>query len=527
VKFGILSDIIGQQDDIPQIKLPLGYACGQSEWVHYWHGTMRRLPGRYKDFVNADKNPVQIPDGYPIIHWHYHVTTGGTEYELAFTKAHVYRWIGGSYTWDLLWTCASNVTRWSTADFGPYVIATNNVDKVLSWTDTTPSTDFVPLGGANGIEYDTGVYITKAEHVIECEGYLFLMATTENATYRSNRRTWCTWGDLTDWLRGGSGDAGYNDLEANKRIKACGKYSNGGVTRLITFTQNMIDAMWLTESDLVWESETVQESIGCAAPDSVVTDPNGSLYYLATDQTIRQLFYPDPISLDIDSTIRDLNPQLLRYAQGVYVPTLKHLWWAVPSRPDSTGNDLVIMFNLTSRTWHKAPMAVAAFGFWTGQLSYTIDTIPFATIDGIAWPSIDWAGQTAEYPFLIASDYAGYGYDCLLGRQDCGVDYHAKLILQTDLAQSQAVTEYKRLHGLWVYFVPNKEQGDSAAVSIKGDEDENYAMVGELSLYGTAPMIVAWMPCDERFRSCQFKVEATNDFRFIGVVFDYDLDGDA
>ncbi len=527
MKFGILSDVIGVQDDIPQIKLPLGYATGDSEWVHYWHGTMRRLPGRYKLFVDADGNPVQAPDGFPVIHYHYHVTSAGTEYEMAFTKAHAYVWLGGSYTWDLLWTCGSNCLRWSTADFGKYVVATNNVDKVLSWDDSTPSTDFVELGGVNGIAIGGATYITKAEHVIQCEGYLVLMATTEAGTYRANRRTWCTWGDLTDWVRAGSGDAGYSDLEGNQRIKACGVYSVNGMTRLITFTQNAIYALWLTESDVVWAGTMLLKGVGCSAPDSVVSDGAGGLFYLATDQTIRQVFNPDPMSLDIDNTIRNLNPQLLKYSQAVYVPALNHLWWAVPSKPNSTGNDLVLIFNLTSQTWHKAPMSIAAFGFWTGQVTYTIDSIPFDSIDQIAWPSIDWAGQTAEFPFLIASDYSGYGYTCLSGDSDIGLPYAAKMVLATDLAQSQALTEYKRLHGMWVYFLPTHGQSDKAAISIKGDEDDNYTTIGEVATYGSKPTVVAWLDCDMRFRSCEFKVEAGNDFRFVGVVFDYDFDGDA
>ncbi len=251
------------------------------------------------------------------------------------------------------------------------------------------------------------------------------------------------------------------------------------------------------------------------------------MYYMATDQTIRQVFSPSPISMDVDETLRNLHPQLLRYSQAVYVPSLNHLWWSVPSKPNSTGNDLVLMFNMTSRAWHKAPMAVAAFGFWTGQVTYTIDTIPFMIIDMIRWPSIDWAGQTAEFPFLVASDYSGYGYTCLIGRTDCNAEYSGKLVLATDLAQSQALSEYKRLHGMWVYFQPTQEEGDKAAVSIRGDEDDNYTSIGEVSTYGAKPTLVVWLPCDMRFRACEVKVEAANDFRFIGVVFDYDFDGDA
>lgn len=526
MKFGILSDILGERDDIPNIKLPGGYACKDSEWVFFQDGVMRRIRGRDRQFQDASGNSVRTPDTYPILRYHYHVTSGGTEYCLAFTKAHVYRWEGGSKVWDLLWTCGGDCTRWSTADFGKWVVATNNVDKVIYWDDSTPTIDFIVLGVTDtGIDCGDGVWLTKAEYVIECESYLWLMATTESGTTRPNRRRSCSRGDLTDWDSSATkvGDAIYNDLAANARIKGCGIYTAGAATRLITFTQKLANAMWLTDTVLVWAGETILQGVGCAAPDSIVNDGDGNLYYLATDHTIRQLGSEKPITEGMAATVRNLHPQLLHYAQGVSVPDLGQLWWAVPKGPTSTGNDLVLMYDCQTKTWHSAPMAICAFGYWTGQVTYTIDTIPFATIDGITWPSIDWAGQVSEFPFVIASDYSGYGQTCLGSELDNGSAYTGRLVLYTDLAESRAVTEFKRVHGFWAIFAPGHGE---VTIKMWGDNGVTWATVGTVTLDTDKPIVEEWLPCDFRFRHTYFKVEGANPFDFIGVIFDFDWDGD-
>ncbi len=649
MKFGIVSDILGQRDDIPSIKLPAAYASGESEWMHYLHGAMRKLPGRrpeflggvnqatfavdvvnlapgasivelpvyvavenqglfacrlltqgtpsgidddntvvltlavggntiltktynagrqpptndqedltvllsdtYADLTDGDvvtlsvtqgptanmpafilafgslhygpgTEPLPTPDGRPVLRWHYHVSDSGTEHLHAFTGAHVYRWSGSARQWKTLWTCSAECVRWSTATVGPYIVATNDVDKVLYWDDGSPGTAYAPLGDPdNGIDCGDDVWLTRAEYVIECEGYVFLMATTENGKKRAYRRRWCSWGDLDDWdsssLR--EGDAGWNDLERNRRIMGCGISTAGG-TRLVTFTQNLVNVMWLTESDLVWESETLSQNVGCAAPDTIVNDSDGNLYYLGTDLTIRVLG-GGSISKDQDRTIRNLNTQLLPYAQAAYVSAFNELWWAVPWQPDSTGNDLVLIYNVGAGTWHKAPMDICAFGGWTGQTTYTIDTIPFPTIDGIEWPFIDWAGQTETYPFLIASDYAGYGYRCVDSPTDKGTAHTGRLVLATDLANRQAATEFKRVHGMWLFF----EGGvGNVAVSVQEDDTESYSLMGAVTVPAREGQV--WLPCDTRFRHAKIKLEGSESFDFIGLVADYDWDGDA
>lgn len=529
MKFGIVNDVLGQRVGFPHIKLPAAYALAESQWMAYREGAMRRIPGRMPAFLSGG-SPVQTPDANPIIRWHKHVRNTGEETLFAFTKDHAYRWNAGGGAWVTAWTCSTSCTHWSTADCGPYIVATNQIDKVIKWLDTAPTDPFSVLGDpTNGLDIGDSNWCVKANYLIEAESYLILMGTTDAGTYKPNRRRWCSWGDLTDWDSSDtkSGDAGYNDLEANNVISGCGIYGVGGATRVITFTQKLIDMMWLTEDVTVWNSETVIQGIGCPAPDSIVTEPSGNLWFLATDQTIRQLFASGPASADIAQTVRGLHPDKLSESRAVYVPGLDHLWWSVPQNLDSTGNDLILMLDRQTGFWNTAPMDVAAFGAYTTQSAYTIDTIPFPTIDTIAWPTIDHAGGGVGYPLFIASDYAGYGYSCLADTKDKGVAYTGRLALATDLAQSGAVTEFKRAHGLWLFLAPGAAS-DMVSVSIRTAAKASYRFLKnvDLTLDGDGVEIIRWLPFDARFRHCCLKLESASPFAVIGVVFDFDFDGD-
>ena len=529
MKFGILNDVLGRREGLPHIKLPSACVADETAWMAFRDGAMRRIPGRMAAFLSGG-SPVQAPDGNPFMHWHYHRKTNDDETIFGFTKDHAYRWNPGTSAWVPAWTCSTSCTHWSTADCGPYVAATNQIDKVLKWTDTAPTDPFSVLGDAdNGLDIGDSNWCTKANYLMEAENYLILFGTTDAGAYKPNRRRWCSWGDLTDWDSSAtkSGDAGYNDLEPNNVISGCGIYSVGGATRVITFTQKLIDMMWLTEDVTVWNSETIITGIGCPAADSIIGEPGGNLYFLATDRTIRQLFASGPLSAPIAPTLRNLHPDKMKEASAVYVPELDQLWWSVAGKPDSTGNDLVLILDRQTGFWNTAPMDVRAFGYYRTQSAYTIDTIPFATIDTIAWPTIDYAGGGAGHPLLIASDHAGYGYSCLADTKDKGSAYTGVLALATDLARSAAVTEYKRVHGMWVFLLPGNPT-DSVSVSIRPSHKGSYRFLKNVDLTddGDGKEIVRWVPFDARCRHLCLKLESVSPFGAVGVVFDFDFDGD-
>lgn len=529
MKFGILNDVLGRWEGLPHIKLPAACVSDETVWMTYREGALRRMPGRKATFLSSG-SPVQTPDTHPIIHWHYHRKTNDEEYVFGFTKDHAYRWNPGGSAWVLAWTCSSSCDHWSTANFGPYVVAVNGVDKVIKWLDTAPTDPFSVLGDpTNGLNIGGSNWCTGANYILEAENYLILFGTTDAGTYKSNRRRWCSWGDLTDWDSSSTktGDAGFNDLEANNVIRGAGIYSVGGATRVITFTDKLIDMMWLTTDVTVWNGQTVVRGTGGVGAASIVGEPSGNLYFLASDRTIRQLFASGPLSDGIAPTLRNVPAEKIGQACATYVPELDQLWWCVPSHADSTGNDLVLMLDRQTGAWNTAPMDIRAFGFYRTQSAYTIDTIPFPSIDSIAWPSIDYAGGGTGYPLLLGSDHAGYGHSCLADTQDKGTAYTGRAALATTLTKNGGVTEYKRLHGLWLFLAPGSPSNE-VAVAVRPDHKGSYRFLKNVDLTddGDGKEIVRWVPFDARCRHLCLQVESQAPFALIGVVFDFDFDGD-
>ena len=89
-KFGILSDLLGDREDVPNIKMSNAF-MPSSSGVFLQRGLLRSMPGANTGaFVDGSSVLVQTTDGNPIIrHWR-HVSAAGIEYVFVFTKAHIY-----------------------------------------------------------------------------------------------------------------------------------------------------------------------------------------------------------------------------------------------------------------------------------------------------------------------------------------------------------------------------------------------------------------------------------------------------
>ena len=149
-RFGIFSPVSGIQKDVP-IILTL---TPDNINVLLKDGKILRRLMREATLLDGSGDKVQTPDANPIIHYHtFTKRSTGTEYLLAFTKAHIYHWNVSTKAFDLKFTCSEDCENWETVSYNDKVIATNNVDKVLVW-DTTGL--FVALDTTNGIEYSRG-----------------------------------------------------------------------------------------------------------------------------------------------------------------------------------------------------------------------------------------------------------------------------------------------------------------------------------------------------------------------------------
>ena len=150
-RFGIFSPVSGIKKNVPTILT----LTPDNINVLLKDGKILRRKMREPTLLDDDEVKVQTPDANPIIHYHNFVKRStGTEYLLAFTKAHIYHWNPSTKVFDLKFTCSADCENWETVSYNDKVIATNNVDKVLVW-DTTG--DFVALDDiTNGIEYSRG-----------------------------------------------------------------------------------------------------------------------------------------------------------------------------------------------------------------------------------------------------------------------------------------------------------------------------------------------------------------------------------
>ena len=524
-EFGILNDVLGVRSGVPHTKLPQALASGESSWVYYWRNAMRMLPGRGEALSGT-----VAPDGNPIIRYHHHESSAGLEYLFAYTKAHVYQWDNGNTEWDLMFTCASACTQWSSESFGQYIVSTNNIDKVQSWDDTAPTTAFANLGSANGIEYSTGVYLTKAEYVIKHWNFLHLLSTTENGVGYKYFDRWCSAGDITDWDEDGAGDANYRQLGLNDKIRGAGIYDSQGANHLIIFTDKSINAAWLNEEDTVYTAQTILSMVGCVSADSIVNTPDGQLYYLSVDETsatveVRKVYDPNPVSYDIQPTLDLMHPTLRRYACGTYIGALRQVWWSIPGAPDSTANDKVMIYNLQTGTWNAtSPMDIQAFGFYTQQSTTFINDITENINDMLNM--INTYGSVAGSPITLCSDADGYTWSAATSTQDKGVDYNSSLVLATDLGDGGLLNRNKRLHGVYLFYESRPGTTHTATASIREGHKSGYTNMGSVSLAGDGKTVRGWIPHDTAFRDCHLKLASSNNSAFLGAIFKFTLTGE-
>ena len=102
--FGIFNPRNELVKNIPKILLNK-VLLPDSQNVLLKDGKIIRRKMRKEDLLTAEDVKVQTPDGNPIIHYHKFIKRStGTQYVLAFTKAHIYHWNPDTRAFDLKWT---------------------------------------------------------------------------------------------------------------------------------------------------------------------------------------------------------------------------------------------------------------------------------------------------------------------------------------------------------------------------------------------------------------------------------------
>jgi len=522
-QFGLLGDMVAVRDTTPHIKLASAYLVNNSRWAYYDHNGIHRQPGRSSDLDVT-------PDANPILRYHLHRSLNGTNYLFCFTKDHAYIWSSGTSKWTAMFTCSASCTHWSTASFNDKVIATNGVDLVQVWSAGTPGTAFADFGTSkSGLEVGDGVYMTKAKYVLVYRDYIHFFNVMEGGTAYPNMHRWGNHGQETFKVSTSDDDAGYRLYAPGNWVTGCGVYTAGGNDLLVAFTNRTIETEWLVVDATVFNWKTANYKLGCIAADSIVNDAEGNLYFFGSDYHFHRFLTEARLSDDLATTVQTMHPTLCASIRAKYIQRYNRIWWAFPSGGSLTGNDKVLSLNLDLTGWDPIlDMAVSAFGEYVEGTTYTIDSIPFGTIDGITWETIDSNENVAGWPLEIAGDYSGYSYRINSDvAYDMGAAYESIVQVGTDLTQNNALEEYKRIHGLWTWFNRQVDSGYEAKLSIQGEADDTPESIGTVALDGgTAGNIIrTWTPCDVRSRDFIIQVSASNDFHLYGILIDYDVDG--
>jgi hypothetical protein len=504
--FGIFSPTLGLKQDFPTILLQESFTPEATN-IRIVNGELHRASLRRSVLDDLAATPLAL---------HWLSKTSGEGYLFAFTADNIYYWNATTGAWvehvDAGVTL-STATRWSVITYKDKVIATNGVDKVLIGDDATA---FDIMGSASGIEYETGLYLTKAAFVTTFENYVILCDTTENSVRYPRRRRWCAIGDYTDWITTAYGP-GAADVGGAGRLNASG--SAGGFLLLFK-DSGEYHRVSLTNGQFVWEQTAMPHAVGCPAPDSVVNTTEGDLLFLASDKTIRTAS-GQVISAAVDGYLKGIPDAAISKVRARRIDEYGEIWWAIPYGPEVTANNLVL--TLKDGRWGTLDIPVSAFGVYCQEAG------------GIAFQDITWTFAEWADPFNSVSGGAGFMmdlvgatgggiYEAHSSQQDAGVDATASFVMSTDLTDGNSLGLFKRLLSMRV-FARSEITGSTATIYVKRDTEPTWQTAGTVSLVADGAIAMPRLPCDYRARTFQIKVETTGPLRFLGMIFEYIPDG--
>lgn len=454
----------------------------------------------------------------PVMRYHTLVDNLGDEYLFVFTKYHIFHWQGITKTLIPLWTVSSpnSVVRWSTASFFNKVLVTNNVDLPLYWDADTPSSNFAPVSSVNGLDVGGGEYVTKAKVVTTFNNY----AIWANLTYK-------VLGEKPQALIASviQNEQNYNDINDGGEwiIDGSDAITGFGYDQdfMIIFKEESIHKMWFTGTADVFNRVRLSDSTGCMAPDSIINDAAGNLYFFSTQKEIFVLNNASASDI-IKGLVNQIKDSLAYDIRSTYVKELNELWWAIPYGAGATNNNKILTFDVTNQIWSQRDIPVSAFGCYKRLTDYTWDTLPFDSWDEWSWESWDSVQAVAGYPIDLVGDYSGYTYAVIGSTKDDTTDFTSYFVLSTDFGSKSALPYFKRWLFSQFYFEP-ESIGSTITVEVKQDNEKSWQLAGTISIDGISEdLLIVDLPVDFRAKTNLIKISATNSFKFVGAYFEYE-----
>jgi len=430
---------------------------------------------------------------------------------------------------DTLWS--ANVSEddrvFITGQTAPYV-----VDTVVGNTEITLTGAFdgdnitgktYQIQSDHGPEYSAAIYIGYACFCVEHENYLILGYTQKGGNSCPQDIDWCALGVETNFLDGDSGTA---TLPNPHVLTGFGKYGDF----LMIFKERTFSRMWLTATDLVFNIVKMSNTIGTYSPDSICNGADGGLFFYASDKTFRQVAgstngFPI-VSKAIPELAREIPDDYVHLIRSLYIPRYRAVVWSIPSGADATSNNKTLMLTKdgSGYIWVTGDEGYSALGSYKPTAGYTIDTIPFDSIDEISWDTINMVEVQPGHRPVIAGDTDGKGWRLFSSILDGSSAYTGSFTLHLNpyprsLDPRQAIAHYKRIHEIEFWF--RREETGSLTISYKRDFESSWQTGGTVSLVSSAGekfVRVRLTGLDWRCRTLLLKIAGATQFRFVGLI---------
>ncbi len=393
---------------------------------------------------------------------------------------------------------------WSfcTAYYDDKWIATNNsVDYSIYWDGSTTTVLVLTT-------------LFKASYVTYFEGFV-VFGKLANFPQRIK------WSDLNDYANYSTGDAGTADIEGADPLSGFSKWQDF----MVVFKERSIHLMWLVETDDIFNRDMRVVNIGCYAAHSIIAHQN-KVYFWSSDNKFRAfngLHANEEISMNIDDIASNVASNYEVNIYGTYIEELKQLWWAIPKDSSSLYNDLVLTYDLQTKSWGKLDLAVTCFGTYITETGMTWDTLPWATWD-------EWAGRwddrtfTANAPLDLMGHRDNYIYRVHASELDNAVDFTGSFELNQNFFGE--INLRKRLLRYRIFF--EREVGETIDLAIRMDDEfvKESEVTRNLDDQPLRDVQEIEVVCDYNGKSFGIYAEADGPFKFLGIIYEYITIGD-
>ena len=271
-------------------------------------------------------------------------------------------------------------SKWSFAQYGDYVIATNGNDAVQVF-QLGVSTNFAALAGSPPAAYFAGSIR---------EFGVLAKTTTEN-----NRVRWSAIGNIADWVASATTLSDYQDLPDGGSVMGFVGGEFG-----IVFQERAITRMSFEGPPTAFRFDKIATYLGCRAEGSIAAFENFA-FFLGDDgmYMIRGGSEIVPIGVEkVDRWIEDnLDASFLYRITAAIDPINKLYIMGFPSISTGTGSPTeIIIYHWPTGQWSRAKVNHEMVYAAATQASYTIDGMDAAsaTVDGLPFPmdSRFWSG---------------------------------------------------------------------------------------------------------------------------------------